>query len=92
MAFCILSGDSFKSFAMDGSEVFRIVESSICIKIAVAKMNGRILLVVVSNVLKVSGMKSVEQKVNLNGMSKLRKIVEKNSDKINQEVSMNCNV
>ncbi len=55
-------------------------------------MNGRILLVVVSNVLKVSGMKSVKQKVNLNGMSKLRKIVEKNSDKINQEVSMNCNV
>ena len=83
MAFCILSGDSFKSFAMDGSEVFRIVESSICIKIAVAKMNGRILLVVVSNVLKVSGMKSVKQKVNLNGMSKLQKISKNDYDKIN---------
>ena len=83
MAFCILSGDSFKSFAMDGSEVFRIVESSICIKIAVAKMNCRILLVVVSNVLKVSGMKSVEQKVNLNGMSKLQKISKNDYDKIN---------
>ena len=46
-------------------------------------MNGRILLVVVSNVLKVSGMKSVEQKVNLNGMSKLQKISKNDYDKIN---------
>ena len=46
MAFCILSGDSFKSFAIEGREVLRIVESSICIKIAVANINGRIFLVV----------------------------------------------
>lgn len=46
MAFCILSGDSFKSFAMDGREVLRIVESSICIKIAVANIKGRTFLVV----------------------------------------------
>jgi hypothetical protein len=40
MAFCIFKGDSFKSFAIAGNEVFRIVESSICIKIAVAKITG----------------------------------------------------
>jgi hypothetical protein len=42
MAFCILRGDSFRSFAMEGREVFRMVESSICIKIAVARMSGSI--------------------------------------------------
>ncbi len=41
MAFCMFSGDSFKSLAMEGSEVLRMVESSICIKIAVARMSGR---------------------------------------------------
>jgi len=37
----MFSGDSFKSFAIDGSDVFRIVESSICMKIAVARIMGR---------------------------------------------------
>ena len=50
IAFCILSGDSFRSAAMDGNDVLRIVESNICMKIAVARMNGRILLVGVSKV------------------------------------------
>ena len=45
MAFCILSGDSFKSFAIEGREVLSTVESSICIKMAVAKMSGKIFLV-----------------------------------------------
>lgn len=37
----MFSGDSFKSFAIDGNDVFRIVESSICMKIAVARIIGR---------------------------------------------------
>jgi hypothetical protein len=41
IAFCIFSGDSSKSFAIDGKDVFRIVESSICIKMAVARISGR---------------------------------------------------
>lgn len=45
MAFCILSGDSFKSFAIEGREVLSTVESSICIKMAVAKISGKIFLV-----------------------------------------------
>ena len=45
MAFCMFSGDSFKSLAMVGSEVLRMVESNICIKIEVAKMMGSNFLV-----------------------------------------------
>jgi hypothetical protein len=45
MAFCIFSGDSFRSLAIEGKDVFRIVESSICIKIAVARISGRIFLI-----------------------------------------------
>ena len=41
MAFCMFRGDSIKSFAMDGKEVLSIVESSICIKMEVAKIKGR---------------------------------------------------
>jgi len=40
----MLRGDSPKSSAIAGREVFRIVESSISIKIAVAKIIGRIFL------------------------------------------------
>ena len=36
----MFSGDSFRSFAMVGSDVLRIVESNICIKMEVAKMIG----------------------------------------------------
>jgi hypothetical protein len=45
MAFCILRGDSFRSLAIAGSEVLSIVESSICIKIAVAKISGNIFFI-----------------------------------------------
>ena len=38
----MLRGDSCRSFAIEGSDVFRIVESSICIKIAVARITGNI--------------------------------------------------
>jgi len=45
MAFCIFRGDSFRSLAIAGSEVLRTVESSICIKIAVAKISGNIFFI-----------------------------------------------
>ncbi|MNL11117.1 hypothetical protein D3C87_1319390 [compost metagenome] len=45
MAFCIFNGDSFRSFAIAGNEVLRIVESSICINIEVARMIGSIFFV-----------------------------------------------
>ena len=41
IAFCIFSGDSFKSLAIEGNDVLRIVESSICMKIAVPRIIGR---------------------------------------------------
>jgi hypothetical protein len=51
MAFCMLSGDSCRSFAIEGREVFRMVESSICIKIAVARIRGNIFFMDVCGVL-----------------------------------------
>ena len=66
MVFCISSGDSCRSAAMEGREVFRIVESSICMNIAVASMKGRILLVGVSKIFEESGIEMYHQKMNLN--------------------------
>ena len=57
IAFCIFSGDSFKSLAIEGNDVLRIVESSICMKIAVAKISGRNFFTEGFGVLMVSGIK-----------------------------------
>lgn len=42
----MFSGDSFKSLAIAGKDVLRMVESSICMKIAVAKIKGNTFFVV----------------------------------------------
>ncbi|MNL62216.1 hypothetical protein D3C87_1862180 [compost metagenome] len=46
MAFCISRGDSFKSLAIAVIDVFKIVESSICIKMEVARIMGNTFLIV----------------------------------------------